>query len=70
MWDATPKRYLNVNSSTDMLRRLFSVLGWTLGKKDTAKVQVAALGLVADVSQLAGYRKELRRLSKKFERGY
>lgn len=65
-WETPQLRYLDLRHPTKLLNRLFYALGWTKGKKDVKRSELAVLGLLTDTDELRRYKKILRRLVRRF----
>jgi hypothetical protein len=59
--------YRGTGKAMKDLDRFFYLAGWTLGRKDHGKEEVAALGWLDDLDALETVKKELRRLASKFD---
>jgi len=65
-WETPQLRYTDLRNPSKLLNRLFYALGWTKGKKDVKRSELAVLGLVTDTDELRRYKKILRRLVRRF----
>ena len=69
-WDAVvSERTYHVNGrGLRELNRLFYLAGWTMGRRDVGTPEVEMAGWIADTSDLAPVKRELRRLARKYDR--